>query len=67
MNRFILVRNDVLTSCDLRAQIFRVNVEFSTCYRGRNFFSKKCRKVTGAKKKCILKNTYFKLLAMNFH
>ena len=32
--RVILARNDVLTPFDLRVQIFRVNVEFSTCCRG---------------------------------
>ena len=46
MTRLVLARNDLLTSFDLRAQIFRVNVEFSTCYHGINFFSKKCPKVT---------------------
>ena len=41
MTRVILARNDVLTPFDLRVQIFRVNVEFSTCYRGqKNYFEK---------------------------
>ena len=38
MTRVILARNDVLTPFDLRVQIFRVNVEFSTCYRGQKNF-----------------------------
>ena len=46
MSRVILAPNDVLTPFDLRAQNFRVIVEFSTCHRGQNFFSKKCPKVT---------------------
>ena len=37
--------HDLLTPYDLRAQNFRVNVEFSTQHRGRNFISKKCPKV----------------------
>ena len=46
MIRVILAPNDVLTPFDLRAQNFRVIVEFSTCHRGQKFFSKKCPKVT---------------------
>ena len=46
MTRVILAPNDLLTLFDLRAQNFRVNVEFSTCHRGQKFFSKKCPKVT---------------------
>ena len=46
MSRVILARNDLLTLFDLRAQNFRVNVEFSTCHRGQKIFSKKCPKVT---------------------
>ena len=45
MIRVILAPNDLLTPFDLRAQNFRVNVEFSTEHRGQNFFSKKCPKV----------------------
>ena len=41
MTRVILAPNDVLTPFDLRAQNFRVNVEFSTCHRGQNFFFEK--------------------------
>ena len=46
MIRVIHARNDLLTSFDLRAQIFRVNAEFSTCYHGHKKFSKKWPKVT---------------------
>ena len=46
MTRVILAPNDVLTPFDLRAQNFRVIVEFSTCHREQKFFSKKCPKVT---------------------
>ena len=46
MFRLVHARKDLLTSFDLRAQIFRVNLEFSTCYHGQNNFSKKCPKVT---------------------
>ena len=46
MTRVILAPNDLLTLFDLRAQNFRVNVEFSTCHRGQKIFSKKCPKVT---------------------
>ena len=46
MIRVIIARNDVLTPFDLRAQIFRVNLELSAEYRGRKFFLKKCPKVT---------------------
>ena len=46
MCRVILAPNDDLTPFDLSAQIFRVNVELSVHYRGQNFFSKKCLKVT---------------------
>ena len=41
MTRVILARNYVLTQFDLRAQIFRVNVELSDYYRGQKKFSKK--------------------------
>ena len=41
MSRVILAQNDYLTPFDLRAQIFRVNVELSVHYRGQNFFFKK--------------------------
>ena len=43
MTRDILAANDVLTPFDLRAQNFRVNVEFSTCHRGQK---KKFEKVS---------------------
>ena len=46
MIRVILARNDLLTPFDLRAENFRVNVEFSTWDRGPKIFSKKCPKVT---------------------
>ena len=46
MIRVIIAPNDLLTLFDLRAQNFRVNVEFSTCHRGQKIFSKKCPKVT---------------------
>ena len=38
MTRVILAPNDDLTPFDLRAQIFRVNMELSVHYRGQNFF-----------------------------
>ena len=41
ITRLVLARNDLLTSFDLRAQIFRVNIEFSIYYHGQKFFSKK--------------------------
>ena len=41
MTRVILAPNDLLTLFELRAQNFRVNVEFSTCHRGQNFFFEK--------------------------
>ena len=44
--RVIFALNDLLTPFDLRAQNFRVNVEFSTCHRGQKNFSKKCPKMT---------------------
>ena len=34
ISRVILAENDALTPFDLRAKIFRVNVELSGCYRG---------------------------------
>ena len=40
-SRIILAPNDVLTPFDLRAQNFRVIVEFSTCHRGQIFFFEK--------------------------
>ena len=40
ITRVILARNDVLTPFDLRAQIFRVNVELSAYYHGQNNFRK---------------------------
>ena len=46
ITRLVHARNDLLTSFDLRAQTFRVNLEFCTCYHGQNNFSKKCPKVT---------------------
>ena len=44
--RVIVAPNDLLTPFDLRAQMFRVNVEFSTCHHGQTFLSKKYPKVT---------------------
>ena len=44
--RVILAPNDLLTPFDLRAQNFRVNVEFANYHRGQKIFSKKCPKVT---------------------
>ena len=44
--RVILAPNDLLTPFDLRAQNFRVNVEFANYHRGQKIFSKKCLKVT---------------------
>ena len=41
MIRVVPGPNDLLTPFDLRAQNFRVDVEFSTCYRGQKFFFKK--------------------------
>ena len=38
--RVFLGSNEVLTPFDLRAQIFRVNVELSPYYRGQFFFEK---------------------------
>ena len=61
MSRVILARNDLLTLFDLRAQNFRVNVEFSTCHRGQKIFSKKCPKVTFRLEKKIL-NYFLKQL-----
>ena len=46
VTRLVLARNDLLTSFDLRAQIFRVNVEFPTFYHRQKIFLKKCPKVT---------------------
>ena len=46
MNRVVFAPNDVLTQFDLRAQIFRVNVELSVHYRGLKIFSQKIPKVT---------------------
>ena len=46
MIRVILVPNDLLTPFYLRAQKFKVNVEFSAYHHGQTFFSKKCPKVT---------------------
>ena len=46
MTRVIRASNDVLTPFDLRAQIFRVNVELSVHYRGQKICSQKCPKVT---------------------
>ena len=40
MIRVILAPNDLLTSFDLRAQKFRVNVEFSLNIVDKNFFEK---------------------------
>ena len=40
ITRVILAPNDVLTSFDIRAQIFRVNVEFSV-YKHEQFFLSK--------------------------
>ena len=42
--RVIFARNDLLTPFDLRAQNFRVTVEFSTQHRGSKFFRKNVRK-----------------------
>ena len=44
MTRVILASNDFLTPFDLRAQIFRVNVELSVHYRGQKIFRKNDRK-----------------------
>ena len=41
MFRVILAPNDLLTPFDLKAQNFRVNVEFSTQHRGGNFYFEK--------------------------
>ena len=41
MFRVILAPKERLTPIDLRGQNFRVNVEFSTYYRGLKNFSKK--------------------------
>ena len=46
MIRVILAPKERLTPFDLRGQIFRVNLEFSTYYRGLKIFSKKWPKVT---------------------
>ena len=46
MTRVILAPKERLTPFDLRGQNFRVNVEFSTYYRGLKKFSKKWPKVT---------------------
>ena len=40
MTRVTLGPNDVLFPFDLRAQNFRVNVEFFTCHRGQKNFRK---------------------------
>ena len=40
ISRVILARKDYLTPFDLKAQIFRFNLEFSTCYRGQKIFRK---------------------------
>ena len=45
MSRVILAPNDLLTPFALRAQNFRVNVEFSTEHRGRIFFFENVRKL----------------------
>ena len=63
MTRDILAANDVLTPFDLRAQNFRVNVEFSTCHRGQKKNSKKCPKATGDRKN--IKN--FDLSMIGYH
>ena len=44
--RVIVVQTDVLTPFDLRAQIFKVNMQFSAYNREETFCSKKCSKVT---------------------
>ena len=52
MSRVILAPNDLLTPFDLRAENFRVNVEFSTCHRGQKNFRKNVPKWPfGSKKK----------------
>ena len=57
INRLIHARNDLLTSFDLRAQIFRVNVEFSTCYHGqKKFFEKMTESDLSARKKFMTHN-----------
>ena len=43
MARVLLDPNDVLTPIELRAQIFRVNVELSAYYHGEKHFSKNVR------------------------
>ena len=54
ITRVILARNDVLTPFDLRAQIFRVNVELSAYYRVQKIFRKKYSKMTFFEKIIIL-------------
>ena len=44
ITRFLLAPNDVLTPFELRAQIFRVNVELSAYNHGQKFFRKNVRK-----------------------
>ena len=46
MTGVILAPNDDWTLFELRAQIFRVNVELSVHYRGQKIFSQKFPKVT---------------------
>ena len=49
MTKLVLARNDPLTSFDLRAQIFRVNVEFSTSWTN-IFFEKMSESDLSARK-----------------
>ena len=44
--RVIVVKNDAMTPFDLRAQIFKVNVQLSVYNREQLFCSEKCSKVT---------------------
>ena len=44
INRVIHAQKERLTPFDLRAQIFRVNVNLSVYYRGQFFFRKNVRK-----------------------
>ena len=56
MIRLILAPRERLTPFDLRAQIFRVNVELSAHNRGQKNFSKKWPKMTSR----LEKNFFYK-------
>ena len=58
MSRVILAPNDVLTPFDLRAQNFRVIVEFSTCHRGQKFFPEKMSESDLSARKKILNSIF---------